>query len=70
MMISQLANWENLRVISNKAYDNPVPSRSSDASEGQTTKAYPLSERMKLVLWRRNSAMRSALHFFNREMKI
>lgn len=70
MMISQLANWENLRVMSNKTHDNPVPSRGSDASEGQTTKAYPLSERMKLVLWRRNSVMRSALHLFNREMKI
>lgn len=67
MMISQLANWENLRVMSvnlYEAYDNPVPSRGSDVSEGQTTKTYPLSERMKFILWRRNSAMRSALHLF------
>lgn len=33
-------------------YDNPVPSRSSDIAEGQTTKTYVLIENMKFVLWR------------------
>ena len=31
-------------------YDNPVPNRSSDTAEGQTTKTYVLAENMKSVL--------------------
>lgn len=33
-------------------YDNPVPSQNGDILKGQTTKAYPLNERMKPVLYR------------------
>lgn len=33
-------------------HDNPVPSRVSNNSEGQTTKIYVLNENMKFVLYR------------------
>ena len=51
-------------------FGNPVPSHDSDVVEGQTTKTYPLTQRMKSILQWRNSIVGSALPLSRDKVKI